>query len=323
MKKWICLLLVCLLLTGCGSAAEETPGPEETQQLVIATPLTEQVYAPLVREFEARTGIWVRVETAPGPELEQRLRAGTLECDLILGCGAEILEANSAYFRKTEAVLPQDIASEDWSPSDTWVPFTDRRVVLIYNPILVRVNPPEGFASLLDPAWKGKIGFSDPRESGAAYTELVTLALALGGDPQEQLRAFGENLDGILLASRGDVVQAVADGTCYVGLTLEEDAEEARKSGLDIAVVYPQEGTCQVPDGIASLATSVHPENADRFLEFALSLDAQRTMERLCSRLPVRTEARSQERELTVLPYDVAWAVAQHDTLLGSWEAIQ
>ena len=52
-------------------------------------------------------------------------------------------------------------------------------MVLIYNPVLVRMNPPEGWSSLLDPAWRGRIAFTSPAVSGSSYTALATLLQAL------------------------------------------------------------------------------------------------------------------------------------------------
>lgn len=319
MKRIFALLLAVLLLTGCDLAPSQGDYPPDSETLVIGTTLDESVYGPLVREFEARTGIWTLVQEGEASELLEKAEEGKLSCDLLLGCSAETLSAHEELFAPYATEIPQAISPSVCCPQGRWLPFTTRRVVLIYNPMLVRRNPPTGFASLLDPAWKGKIAFADPKLSSAAFTELTTLTLALQDTP-DAIPAFRHNLDGVLLERGGDVVSRVADGTYYIGLALEEDAVQARNLGYDIAVVYPQEGTSEVPDGMAILLGCEHPENAQRFMEFALSLDAQEGLALACSRIPVREDA-VEERSFRLLPYDIPGAAQSRDSLLQRWEA--
>lgn len=319
MKRIFALFLAVLLLTGCDLAPSQGDYPPDSETLVIGTTLDESVYGPLVREFEARTGVWTLVQEGKASELLEKAEAGKLSCDLLLGCSAETLSAHEELFAPYATEIPQAVSASACCHHGKWLPFTTRRVVLIYNPMLVRRNPPKGFASLLDPAWKGKIAFADPQASSSAFTELTTLTLALPDTP-DAIPLFRQNLDGVLLERSSDVVSRVADGTYYIGLALEEDAVQARNLGYDIAVVYPQEGTCEVPDGMAILQNCEHPENAQRFMEFALSLDAQEGLALACSRIPVREDA-MEERSFRLLPYDIPGAAQSRDSLLLRWEA--
>ena len=62
-----------LLLTGCaagsGTAAESALAPAEEDRLVVYTSHKEEVWQPIVREFEERTGIWVDVVTGGTNEI--------------------------------------------------------------------------------------------------------------------------------------------------------------------------------------------------------------------------------------------------------------
>lgn len=314
MKRFCVLLVLCLLLTACSSEVGRDPEPEN--RLVIGTPLPERVFGPLVREFEARTGIWVRVVTGSAEAL---LDSGA--CDLLLGVDAEFLTEHSDAFAPAEIQVPDTVPESFCCADGSWVPLISGTVVLIYNPMLVRVNPPTGFASLLDPAWRGKIAFGDPQKSPAAYTQLVTLTVALEEEPERLIRAFRENLHGMRAADDADVVSLVAEGTCYIGLAMEENALEAKRNGNDIAVVYPQEGTCIAVSGMAVPADSKHGDNARRFAEFALGKDAQTVLLRDAARLPARWDVKKPDEDCHILDYDVAEAVARRDTLLRQWEA--
>ena len=82
-------LTLGLLLTGCAAgerASASEFAPEEGERLVVYTSHKEEVYWPIIQEFEARTGIWVEVEAGGTSELLARLRreadARPAECDV-------------------------------------------------------------------------------------------------------------------------------------------------------------------------------------------------------------------------------------------------
>ena len=72
------LLLLCpllLLLGGCGRNTGPDLArfaPAEEDRLVLYTSHKEELYGPIIREFEARTGIWVQVETGGTSALLER-----------------------------------------------------------------------------------------------------------------------------------------------------------------------------------------------------------------------------------------------------------
>ena len=79
MKRLAPLLLALALLAGCArTGTQDATGlaPEEEARLVICTPHKESVYAPLIEEFEQRTGIWVQVETGGPPHCWRASRRG-------------------------------------------------------------------------------------------------------------------------------------------------------------------------------------------------------------------------------------------------------
>ena len=93
------------------------------------------------------------------------------------------------------------------------------------------------WADLLDPRLKGRIAFSDPAASGSSYTALATMLSALGGERDETIRRFAENLGGVQLESSGEVLTAVANGDAWVGITLEESALKRIAEEKNIAMV--------------------------------------------------------------------------------------
>ena len=78
MKKihFLSILLALLLLSGCASGAVDAGTlPQPGSRLVVYTSHKEEVYRPIIREFEERTGIWVELVTGGSNELLQQLVA--------------------------------------------------------------------------------------------------------------------------------------------------------------------------------------------------------------------------------------------------------
>lgn len=317
------IIAAALLLCGCGKADVDYSGisPSEDSRLIIYTSHKEEVYTPLIREFEQRTGIWVELYTGGSNELLELIAKGDTDCDLMFGGGVDSLSAYTELFSPYESESMKNV-DEKYKGDSTWTPFSSLPVVLIYNTKLIRVNPPSGWASLLDSAWKGKIAFADPKVSGSSYTALCTMIQALKTDADDALEAFAENLDGNQLEGSSLVISAVDEGRCYIGVTLEETALKAIDAGCDIGLIYPEEGTSALPDGAAIIKGCRHEQNAKLFIDFFLSEDVQRRLPEYFSRRSVLIGAEQGEtEELRLLKYDLEWAGSVRSELLGKWES--
>ena len=325
MRRIIPLLLAVLLLAGCGRADTQDASsfaPAESERLVVFTSHKEKVYKPVIEEFERRTGVWVEIETGGTATLLDRIAAGESGCDLMFGGGADSLNAYADCFTPYISTGAASVAPEYDLGDGVWTPFSLVPIVLIYNPKLVRQNLPTGWASLLDAGWRGRVAFADPAVSGSSYTALCTLVQVLGGDEEATLAAFYRNLDGRLISDSGGVVTAVADGSCYIGVTLEENARKAIDDGLDVAVVYPAEGTSILPDGAAIVRGCAHEENAQRFLDFLLLPETQESLAPELGRRSVCADAASALPEIAAVPYDLARAGRERQRLLELWRAL-
>ncbi|MDE7261233.1 MAG: extracellular solute-binding protein [Oscillospiraceae bacterium] len=333
MKRLVTFLLALLLLSGCGGRDEtdwSAFAPAEEDRLVIYTSHSASVYDPIVKEFEERTGVWVQVETGGTGELLERLEAEKDEprCDLLFGGGVDSLTARKELFAPYVSPLAEEIVPAFLCAGGSWTPFSVLPVVLLYNPVLVRTNPPDGWESLLDPVWKGRIAFADPTVSGSGYTALATMLQALPGGGI--LEAFCRNLDGQTLSGINEVMDvvagAVAEGSCTVGVTVEPEALEAVRAGRDVALVYPKEGTSAAADGMAVVSGCAHEENARRFIDFALSVDVQRHLTLTCQRRSVRADLYVPPEEtggLALAGYDLERAAAEREQILSIWRSLE
>lgn len=203
-RRCLILALTALLLTGCaGSPGQSaaTLAPAESDRVVIYTSHKEEVYGPIVKEFEARTGIWAEVVTGGTNELLARIagEADAPVCDVIFGGGVESLTAYERYFQPY-ACAEADLIRPGLRPADDlWTPFSSLPVVLIYNTKLVSPGELTGWESLLSGRWSGSIALADPTVSGSSYTAAATMLCALPGDDWDQLDRLAVQLEGRVL----------------------------------------------------------------------------------------------------------------------------
>ena len=325
-------LLSCALLLGLAGCAAQTPSPApdcapaEEDRLVVYTSHKEEVWRPIVKEFEERTGIWVDVVYGPTSELLERIaqEEKAPRADVMFGGGGESLAAYRRCFTPCAPAGADHILERFRDPGGLWTPFSALPVVLIYNTKLVAPGEITGWADLLDPALKGKIAFSDPAASGSSYTGLVTMLTALGDGRDEIIRRFADNLGGVRLDSSGTVLTAVAGGDAWVGVTLEESALKRIAEDKDIALVYPRDGVSCVPDGTAVVKGAPHEENARLFLDFTVSPEVQSLLTGRFCRRSVRDDVAPLDGvprldELPMMDYDLDRAAADRDAILMTW----
>ena len=323
------ILIILFLLSGC-LAVEQTdetlPVPPQENRLVIYTSHQKTIYEPLIREFEARTGIWIQIETGGTIELLDRIKneGENTPCDLIFGGGIETLEAHKDLFLPYQSPLLEQVDPIYLTDSVSWTPLSALPLVLVYNPKLVRLNPPSGWEDLLNPTWQGRIAYADPETSASAYTALSSLIQFFPDmDSQQILQQFAANLDGKLLTASDQVIEEVAHGNCYIGLTLEDDARRSIENGYDIAMIYPREGTSMVCDGAAILSSCQHVENAQRFIDFLLSQDVQNYLMDHCYRRSVLTHLQTTpDSQIQWAPYDILWASSCQKEILAQWHSM-
>ena len=320
----LCLLAACGTGKGGGGSAF---APAQQERLVIYTSHKEEVWWPIVREFEERTGIWVDVVTGGTNELLERIRleADSPAADVMFGGGVESLESYNEYFTPYLCRDAGQIASRYRTESNLWTPFSALPVVLIYNPKLVAPGQLSGWTDLLRPEFRGRIAFADPAVSASCYTGLVTMLYALSEEEQDAvLQRFAENLDGKLLSGSGEIISSVASGESLAGITLEETALKRIAAGDEIEMIYPTDGTSCVPDGTAIVSGAPHPDIAKAFVDFTVSRDVQELIQKRFYRRSVRSDVEPARKlpplkQLTQVDYDVGWASAHRDAILMSW----
>lgn len=266
MRRLFAMILCALLLSGCTLSSEKTR-EDVPHTVVLATNQPEETILPFICEFENRTGLWVTVRTGTAREVMDMARDG--KCDLVLGLGADTMEANRDVFR----ALPHSAELAPWVPTGSnWMPVLATRPVIIYNRNLIQNNPPEEFTDLLDPMWSGQLAMGDPEKCDTAAMTLTIL----GGDNQSELEGrFARLRSNIaeLLPQTRDAVDEVAKGNASLAIVTSQMLS-TRPAG-SLGKVYPGTDTMVITHAAGIPVGAANAEDAQTLLAFFLSEEVQ------------------------------------------------
>lgn len=328
MKKGILIggIIAGLLLSACGGkvkAEEEGKAPEE--KLIVYTSHKPEIYEPIIKEFEERSGIWVQVVEGGTNELLNQIAVnGEYGCaDVMFGGGVDSLTAYSEYFEPYRTKQYDKLENDYASETDAYTVFSELPIVFVYNEkLVISAGTPRSFSELLNPMWKGRIAFANPELSGSAYTALATMIQALSetNTEEEVIRGFVANLNGDISEGSGEAIDQVVSGNKAIGITLEETALKRIDEGAKIGIAYPTDGTSLVPDGCAILKNAPNRDNAELFMEFIVGDDVQHLLEDKLSRRSVRTDIESLN-PVVKMDYDLEYAISTREKVMSLWKS--
>lgn len=332
---FIAFMSLAFVISGCGRDAREAEIEQlsrkysvpEDKQLVICTSHKEEVYLPIIREFEVRTGIWVEINAGGTAEMLDKIEDSLSEgkYDIMFGGGAESYESRKELFIPYSSSEDSYLNKSYLSEENLWTPFTELPIVFVYNPKLVSVtDAPKSWRDLFQKKWKGLIAFADMEVSGTSYTILSTMEQLFDEKPEELIPGFYEQLDGKLLDSSGDILPSVESGKYLVGITLEETAKKFIDSGHDIAMIYPSDGTCAIPDACGIVRNAPHSFNAGKFIDFIVSLDTQKFAMEEFHRRPVRTDVEllREYGRIDLMDFDIKKSAKEEKEAMEIWREV-
>lgn len=276
-------LAALMLVAGCSSSADEG-NADSDGSLVLYSGREEALVAPLIEQFTEETGIEVDVRYGDTPEL------GTLLLEEGDGTPAHVFLSQDAgalgALSKAElaATLPEDVTSQIpdgfTSEDDSWVGVTGRARVIAYDSEkLSEAEVPDSVLDLVDPEWKGRIGFPP---GNASFQAFITALRVLEGEDEADawVESIAEN-DPVLTEKNGATVDLVNSGELDLALVNHyywyEDAAEAGADNLRVQLKFlPGDvGGIVNVTGAALLAGADGNADALAFIEFLVSEQAQ------------------------------------------------
>jgi iron(III) transport system substrate-binding protein len=115
---------------------------------------------------------------------------------------------------------------------------------------------------------------SNPSTSGTAYLLLASHVSRLGEDKAfAYYEALDKNLSQVT-KSGGAPGRMAASGETPIGIALAYEVEVAKKQGAPIDVIFPSDGVAWTFEADALVKGAKNPQNAKRFLDWAISKSA-------------------------------------------------
>jgi iron(III) transport system substrate-binding protein len=239
--------------------------------------------------------------------------------DYVIGAGRKgLLEPYAA--KESTA-----IAARFRSPEHLWQGVTLLTVAFAVNQkkmAELKLPPPRTWADLLDPRYKGHIVMSNPSTSGTAYLLLASHVARLGEDKAfEYYTTLDRNLAQVT-KSGGAPGRMAASGETPIGIALAYEVEVARKQGAPIDVLYPSDGVAWTFEANALVKGAKNPQNARRFLDWAISRSAMGAYAKWRGTAITRGDVEvsgPKMSELHLINLDFVKAAEDKDRLVRKW----
>lgn len=278
--------------------AEESPAPAEETTVTVYSGREEELVDPLLEQMEEATGLDVEVRYGGSAELAaQILEEGEgSPADVYFSQDAGSLGAVSEEGLLAE--LPAELLSvvpEPFRAGDgTWVGTSARARAIAYNPELVSEEElPQSLDDLLDPRWRGQIGYAPTNGSWQAF--VTGLRVVRGEDgAREWLAGFAAN-DPQRFEGNNAILGSVDAGQTQLGLInhyywyrlVEELGAQDVTAQLHFVGGGDPLGLVNVA-GVGVLESTEDPEAAQATVEFLLSEQAQQYFADETAEYPVR-----------------------------------
>jgi iron(III) transport system substrate-binding protein len=228
--------------------------------------------------FTKETGIDVEVVEAGSGVVFRRIASEKERPlgDIVWGVSRALLRANKAllgpYANKYADAVPAAFRDAD----NLWLGTNVHLLVILQNTKLVpEAEGPKTWEDLLDPKWKGKIAFTDPANSGSAYSNL-TMLVELWGNNDAAWAKVGRLLANAKVLNRSSLVfQGVGNGEFPLGISLENAGYLWASNGAPVKVIYPQDGTIPQMEGVALIKGGPNAENAKLFADYVARKDVR------------------------------------------------
>jgi iron(III) transport system substrate-binding protein len=277
------LLLAAALLAACGDNGDSNPSGDGGS-ITVYSGRSETLISPIVERFQGETGMNVRVRYGDTAELAATIleegRNSPADVFFAQDAGALGALAREELLEEIPAHILELVPGHFRSPDNVWVGVSGRARVVAYN--TDRLTPddlPDSILDFTDPQWSGRIGW--PPTNGSFQSFITALRLIEGeegarawleGIRANNPRAYENNTQSLEAVARGEVDVAFINHY-YLFRFLEEQGEGFSARNHYLAADDP--GSLINIAGLAILKTSGDKPDAERFLEYMLSPEAQ------------------------------------------------
>ena len=288
---WLVAVIVFIVTSWFLSALWPLETARSRPQVVVYTS-PDQVYAePILKDFEAETGIKVRAvfdsEAVKTVGLANRLLAekNLPQCDVFW---------NNEVFR-THQLEAQGVFREQDPLVE--VGYRSRRIVVNTNKLSL-AEAPRSLLELTNAAWRGKVALAYPL-FGTTCTHFLALREHWGPAAWEGwCRALQANQP-LLVDGNSVVVRMVGKGEAAIGLTDSDDIAAGQGEGYPIVALPMNAETLLIPNTVAVVRGGPHSGGGQKLFEY---LQQPEVLEKLVAANALEGVAQHQVSTQTLRP---------------------
>jgi iron(III) transport system substrate-binding protein len=327
-RRTFAAALVALALMWAGQAVAD-------EKLVIYTANDANLNRMVFEAFTKETGVQVEAVEAGSGVVFRRIASERERPlgDIVWGVSRTLLRSNKALLAPYASKNKDAVPAAFRDPEDFWIGTNVHLLVILQNTKLVPADAgPKSWADLLDPKWKGQIAFTDPANSGSAYSNLTMLS-DLWGTGETGWNKVTTLLANTKVLNRSSLVfQGVGNGEFPLGISLEYAGYQWAANGAPVKVIYPQDGTVAQMEGVAIIRGGPEPNQAKKFVDYITRKDVREAILRFAYRRPARGDLdlaqlpgqMPQLSSLKILDYDEdRWVERRPETAKILQELIQ
>ena len=269
------------ILAGALALALSLPAAAYAQELTIYSGRGEALVGPIIKQFEAETGIKANVRYAGTAELATLLQEEGEQspADVFWAQDGGALGAIAPLFSDLPAEVNEGVAAPFRNVANKWAPTSGRSRVLVYSKERVQeADMPASIADLTDEKYKGRVAWAPTNGSFQAF---VTAYRVVHGE-----EAAKEWLEG-MIANEAKVyrnnstqIEAIANGEVDFGLVNNYYLGRFTKSDSEFPVAQTHFEPGDIGNllnvaGVGIVAASDNQENGRKFIDYLLSVPAQ------------------------------------------------
>ena len=304
-----------------------------SQPLTVYSGRGEKFTRPVIEAFAKHTGIEVRLQTGASGALLAKLRVegGRSPADVFITNYVGVLEEARRHGLLAPVTVPalSSIAPEFRAADDTWVAFSARLRVIVYNTDAIQPGAVTSLMDLADPKWRGRVGTVS--SGNQSFIGGLSAIYALQGEAATEafLRGLKANSQGQVLPKHTPVVSAVAAGQFPLGYVNHYYyyRHMARDPDAPLGLLVPdqqegQMGAVVTVAGAGVLQAAPNPAAAQEFMAFLVSPAGQEIFAAVNYEYPVVASVPAHEAvvprdRINIAPVDLSMAHASRDKAIA------
>jgi iron(III) transport system substrate-binding protein len=268
-------------------------GAAAQQRIVIYSSNDATLNKLVATEFTKATGIQADVISAGSGVVIKRVETERErpQGDIVWGISRSLLQTNVQYFDSYASQNKDAIPAEFRDPQDRWIGTNLHLLVVLQNTKSVAdAEGPKSWEDLTATKWKGNVAFTDPANSGSAYSNITMLVDLWGGGNagwDKVTRLIGNTK---MLNRSSLVFQGVGNGEYGLGVSLEYAGYLWASNGAPVKVIYPSDGTVAQMEGVAIIKNGPNTSGARQFVDYVNRKDVREMILKETFRRPARQD---------------------------------